>query len=293
VPSLIGATLMVFALGLSQRVTLAWGGTILLLLLGAVLTAVQGHMLWVPGVLVLACFVLAPYRTAFYRRARVRSGRLQAGTVLPLLALIGCILALAVFERHVRFVSANSWWKIVVSPMVPNSVRLAVGLSVLVGLIAILRLLLPGAASATPWTLESRMRYASLGGTPPSKADGLVWGDGQRAAMPFLRIGRVLLGLGDPAGAQSDCASAIWRLRELAQQEGRDVAVYRVGPGLLGIYGALGLAALPLGPDGLLLQDPAEGVVANAYLMCLAERDLSVLLPVLPGLSGRHLLRAA
>jgi hypothetical protein len=43
----------------------------------------------------------------------------------------------------------------------------------------------------------------------------------------------------------------------------------------------------------LLLQDPAEGVVANAYLMCLAERDLSVLLPVLPGLSGRHLLRAA
>jgi uncharacterized membrane protein YbhN (UPF0104 family) len=182
VPSLIGATLMVFALGLSQRVTLAWGGTILLLLLGAVLTAVQGHMLWVPGVLVLACFVLAPYRTAFYRRARVRSGRLQAGTVLPLLALIGCILALAVFERHVRFVSANSWWKIVVSPMVPNSVRLAVGLSVLVGLIAILRLLLPGAASATPWTLESRMRYASLGGTPPSKADGLVWGDGQRAA---------------------------------------------------------------------------------------------------------------
>ena len=93
--------------------------------------------MWVPGILALACFVLAPYRSAFYRHARLLSGRLQRGTAIPLFGLIGCILALAVFERHVRFVSYNSWWKIVASPEVPNSVRLAVGMSVLVGAIAI------------------------------------------------------------------------------------------------------------------------------------------------------------
>jgi uncharacterized membrane protein YbhN (UPF0104 family) len=170
VPSLIGATLLVFAIGLSQRVALAWGGTILLLLLAAAVTAVQARNMWVPGILVLGCFVLAPYRSAFYRHARLLSGRLQPGTTIPLFGLIGCILALAVFERHVRFVSYNSWWKIVVSPAVPNSVRLAVGMSVLVGLIAIWRLLLPGGVRPTPWSLETRLRYASLGGTPPRLA---------------------------------------------------------------------------------------------------------------------------
>jgi phosphatidylglycerol lysyltransferase len=289
VPSLIGATLLVFAIGLSQRVALAWGGTIVLLLLGAAITGAQGRNLWVPGLLVLACLMLAPYRGAFYRHARLLSGRLQGATGVPLFALIGCILALAVFERHVRFVSYNSWWRIVVAPEVPNSVRLAVGLSVLVGLIAIWRLILPGGVAPSAWTLETRMLYASLGGVPPARADGIVWGEGQRAAMPFRRIGRVLLGLGDPAGADSDRASAIWRLRDLAQKEGRDTAVYRVGPALLDVYGHLGLAALPLGPDGLPLAEQSGATPPtppSAWLMCLAERDLAVLLPLLPELAG-------
>jgi phosphatidylglycerol lysyltransferase len=294
IPSLIGAALMVFAIGLSQRVTLAWGGTLVLLILGAAMTAAQGRLWWIPGILLLAALMLAPYRGSFHRHARLLSGRMQSANAIPLFALIGCLLALAVFERHVRFVSYNSWWKIVVSPVVPNSVRLAVGLSVLVGLIAIWRLLLPGRAVAAAWTLEARLRYAALGASPPSRADGIIWGEAGRAALPFRRIGRVLLGLGDPAGPVADRASAVWRLRDLAQKEGRDPAVYRVGTELLEVYGALGLAALPLGPDGLPLPEQTEdAVAASAYLMCLAERDLAVLLPVLPDLAGPPRLRRA
>ena len=52
VPSLIGAGLIVLAIGLSQRVNLAWGATIVLLVAGAAFTAAQGERLWIPGVLV-------------------------------------------------------------------------------------------------------------------------------------------------------------------------------------------------------------------------------------------------
>ena len=83
----------------------------------------------------------------------------------------------------------------------------------------------------------------------------MVLGEAERAGIPFRRCGRVLLGLGDPVGAEGDRVSAIWRLRDLAQQEGLDPAFWRAGPGLLKVYGDLGLTALPLGPDGLPLPE--------------------------------------
>jgi phosphatidylglycerol lysyltransferase len=106
-----------------------------------------------------------------------------------------------------------------------------------------------------------------------------------RAGIAFQRSGKVLLGLGDPAGSPGDRVSAIWRLRDLAQQEGRHAAVWRAGRDLLKVYADLGLTALPLGPDGL-PADAASG--ASQYLCCVAERDLVALLPVLPTLGRRR-----
>jgi phosphatidylglycerol lysyltransferase len=114
-------------------------------------------------------------------------------------------------------------------------------------------------------------------------------GEADRAGIPFRRVGRVMLGLGDPMGAETDRISAIWRLRDLAQQEGLDAAFWRAGPSLLKIYGDLGLTALPLGPDGLLLPEaPDVTPAAENYLVCVAERDLNLLLPLLPGLAGNE-----
>ena len=109
-----------------------------------------------------------------------------------------------------------------------------------------------------------------------------------------MGFGRVLLGLGDPAGAPSDRVSAIWRLRDLAQQEGRDPAVWRAGHDLLRVYGDLGLVALPLGPDGLPLPERSDDAPpVERYLCCVAERDLKVLLPLLPQLAEERYADAA
>ena len=125
----------------------------------------------------------------------------------------------------------NAWWAVVMSRDVPNSLRLTVALAVALALIAIWRLLRPGQVRWLPWDAAARQRLALLGGTiPPAKADGVVLGEAERAGIPFRRCGRVLLGLGDPMGAEGDRVSAIWRLRDLAQQEGLDPAFWRAGP---------------------------------------------------------------
>ncbi len=290
VPSLIGAALIVLSIGLSQRVTLAWGTTIVLLFLAAGFTAAQGSTYWITAVLIFAALLLVPFRDAYYRHARLLSGPLQAATVIPLLALVLCVLTLAAFEPRVRGMSDNSWFDVVLSPDLPNSLRAAMSLALLLAMVALWRLIRPGSVKALSWAGDGRLRYAALGAIPPAQADGIVLGEAGRAGIPFRRVGNVLLGLGDPAGSVSDRVSAIWNLRDLAQQEGLDPAVWRAGPGLLQVYADLGLAALPLGADGLPLPEndgSGQGPRPMEFLCCVAERDLSLLLPLLPALAGR------
>jgi lysylphosphatidylglycerol synthetase-like protein (DUF2156 family) len=263
-----------------------------MLLAGAAFSVAQGERFWVAAVLLFSMLVIAPFRSSFYRHARLLSGPLQGSTAVPLFALVVCILALAAFERHVRFLSDNSWLEIVLSRDVPNSVRVTVLLIVLIALDALWRLIRPGRVGWQPWDREARLKLASFGGILPNRADGVVWGEAERAGIPFRRLGRILLGLGDPAGAESDRISAVWRLRDLAQQEGLDPAIWRAGPALLKIYGDLGLTALPLGEDGLPLPETEdETPPALHYLVCLAERDLTSLLPMLPDLAAKDEMR--
>jgi uncharacterized membrane protein YbhN (UPF0104 family) len=286
-PSLIGAALMVLATALAQRVSLAWTLSVALLAVAAAFTWAQGEPLWIPALLLMAVLSLAPFHRTFYRHARLLSGPLQPGTVAPLTALLACILALAAYAPRLRWLPDDSWWSVMLSPEVPNSLRVAVGLTVALALAAIWRLIWPGRVAVAPWDAETRARFVLAGGHTAVSADGVVWGEANRAGIAFRRVGRVLLGLGDPVGQAADLPSAVWRLRDLARQEGRDPAIWRAGHASLGVYADLGLAALPLGPDGLPLDEAADSSAPQAthYLVCRAERDLPALLPLLPRLA--------
>ena len=295
VPSLIGAGLVIMAIGLSHRVNLAWGLTILLLVLGAAFAATQENRLWVSGTLILTTLLLAPFRACFYLHAQILSGPLRPSSALTLVVLGLCLFALAANQSQTQIMSNNAFWAVIMSREIPNTVRVAIAIAMLLGLSAIWLLIRPGRVRYLPWDLNARRLLREWGAEPNQNADGVVLGEAAKAAIPFRRCGRVLLGLGDPVGDQGDQISAIWRLRDLAQQEGLDAAVWYAGPSLLKVYGDLGLTALPLGTDGLPLpESDGDTPVAEQYLVCVAERDLNLLLPVLPILAkGRRLAEPA
>ena len=292
VPSLIGAGLVVMAIGLSHRVNLAWGLSTLLLIAGAAFTATQDDMLWVSAVLILTVMLVAPFRAHFYRHASLLSGPLEPSSAVSLLVVAASLIGLATTRPHVLAVTNDAWWAIAISPMVPNGVRVTVVTAVVLALIAIWWLVRPGRVRFLPWTDETRRRLISIGGgagyaAAAIPADGVVMGEAQRAAIPFRRVGPVLLGLGDPVGQESDRVSAIWHLRDLARQEGLDPAFWRTGSALLKVYGDLGLTALPLTTDGsplLTIEVPLEDDPSRTFLVCRAERDLTALVLLLPRL---------
>ncbi len=279
VPSLIGAALMGLAIGLANRVTLAWGGTIALLCAAAVLTALRGTMPLVPGILLLSALLIAPFRSSYYRHARILSEPFAPGTALPLLLLIGCVLILGRLEPNLRFIDANSWWSVVLAHDATNRTRASLACAVLIMLAALWRLFSPGRIATLPWEGEGRARYGAmidpqacaprglLQNRPGAAPQGVVLGETGRAAIAFTRLaaphGALLVALGDPVGAAAEQVSAIWRLRDLALQEGRDPVFWQVGAALLHLYDDLGLTAWPI-------DETAGGT--SRYLCCAVER---------------------
>ncbi len=293
IPSLIGAGLLLMAIGLSHRVNLAWGLTVVLLAGGVAYAATQGGLLWVSGMLGVTILLLAPFRRCFYRHASLLSGPLQASSALPLIALLICLIGLAAMRRQTLALDNNAWWAVILSPDASVALRATIALSVILALTALWLLIRPGKVRVAAWGDAERARFLRLAGVSPTRADGIVFGEADRAGIAFRRVGRLLVGLGDPAGPHDDQVSAIWRFNDLARQEGLGPAVWRAGPGLLKVYADLGMTALPLGADGLPLPEtPDMTPPAEHYLVGVPERDLSALLPLLEELARERAVAA-
>jgi phosphatidylglycerol lysyltransferase len=272
--SVVGSLLLVAGYGMLRRLTLAWGLGLLLLLNGALICWLRGDPWWLWGAFLLVAAILAAMRSAFYRDARLMREPLQAGTLVPLAAVGGCAILLALVSYGGR-VAAESWLEVVLSPLAPDSLRFTVGLAAVLLLIAMARLLRPARIVAVAWDPMVRARLRGFGGAVPESADAAVFGEAGRAGFGFVRRDGVWLALGDPVGEERDRVSAIWRFRDMCDRAGVDPAFWRVSPALLRVYGDIGLTAFPLGAP-----EPGE---PQRYLACRPERDLEKLMALLPG----------
>ncbi|NMJ40286.1 lysylphosphatidylglycerol synthetase family protein [Roseomonas sp. JC162] len=271
--SVVGSLLLVAAYGLMRRLAIAWWVTLVLLLNGAVITALRGEPWWLIGLFLMIAGVIGSARGAFYRRARLTAEPLTKEAAAAIAAAALCGLALATVAYQGAYADL-SWWGLVLSADAPPSLRFAVGVAGVLLLAAAGWLLRPARPPALAYDAEVRGRLAALGAMAPEigGADGAVFGEAGRAGFAFVRRDGIWLGLGDPAGEERDRVSAIWRFRDICARAGVDPAFWRVGPELLRVYSDIGLTPFPLASDA-----------GPRFLVCRAERDLDALMPLLPG----------
>nr|WP_242010292.1 lysylphosphatidylglycerol synthase domain-containing protein [Acetobacter conturbans] len=255
--TLAGASLIALAIGLSQRVTLAWGTTLGLLVVAAAVTFLRGNALPVPAVLAFSAFLIAPFRRCYYRHARLLSEPLSFSTIMSLIMLIGCALLIGTHRE-----ATDSWWQLFVPE--GSHARWIVTVAGMLSLLVIARLARPGRVVVRPWNEKNAEWYYGLDhalpGLPGGVVHGLLTGEAGTAGLPIRRRGTFIVGLGDPAGDDGDSASVIWRLRDLALQEGGWPVFWRVGETFLPIYADMGLVVWPL--------DDAPG----SYVCCPPEQ---------------------
>ena len=278
--SVVGSLLLVMAYGLIRRLSIAWAGALLLLLNAAVVAWLRGESWWLWGSLLVLAALLAALRSAFYRDARLTREPLSDQALVPLVAVAVCGISLALVAYSGGRFSEESWWEVVLSRDAPSSLRFTVGLTGVLLLVGMARLLRPARLGVVGWDEAARRRLRSLGALAPAQADGAVFGEKERAGFAFLKRDRIWLALGDPAGERQDAISAIWRFRDVCERAGVDAAFWRVGPDLLRVYEDIGLTAVPLA---------APGEEAKLFLACRAERDLNALRQLLPPALQREL----
>src|SRR6185437_3284310 len=112
----------------------------------------QGGRLWVAALLILTMMLLAPFRACFYRHAHLLSGPLQPSSAMSLVVLVICLFALALTRPHTHVLANNAWWAIILSEEVPNSLRVAVAVTVVLGLRQFGCWCARGACVSFPWT---------------------------------------------------------------------------------------------------------------------------------------------
>lgn len=275
--SLMGVALISLAIGLSQRVTLAWRGALGLLLLATVMTFLRGNTIFVPFMLGLSALFIAPFRNCYYRRAKLLSEPLSFSNLLCLLLLFGCVIALA--TRHAGM---GSWWQLMLSSPAHGAVRWTVALAVLLALVVLARLMWPARIPIQIWTEDEAEHYGTLEHALPDiasmKPEGFVEGEAGEAVIPFICRDNVLIGLGDPAGEEDDSISAIWRLRDLALQQGLRLAFWHVGDSFVRIYNDIGLNVWPLedGSNANLCYPPGDIALVSRFVKTYKDsRDVT------------------
>ncbi len=242
-----GVGLVALSWRLSQRVALAWKFSLGMLGSAALLLLLR-HAPW-EGVVViiLVMLLLLPFRNCYYRRAHLLVAPLTPSMLAPLslwgLGLLG--VGWVAVQRHLGPI----WWRSMIYDAHTAVGRWFLGFSALCGFYVLWRGMRRTRIRFEAWTAENARRYHSLAHALPQlgtrRPTGLLLDEAGRAAIPFLRTGQFIIGLGDPAGAERNCVAAIWRLRDLALQEGCKLAFIQVGQSLMAVYNDLGLTVCP------------------------------------------------
>jgi uncharacterized membrane protein YbhN (UPF0104 family) len=275
--SVVGSLLLLIGYGMIRRLRVAMQLGLLLLLNGAAILWLRGEAWWLWGAFLLVFALLAATRGAFYRDARLLSETVSAETTLALGAGAACAITLALVAYDGAVADA-SWWQVVLSAAAPDSLRFTVGLSAILLLVALQRLLRPARNPVLAYTADIRARLSSLGAVAPAIADGAVFGDAGSAGLAFLKRDGVWLALGDPGGEARDRISAIWRFRDLCEAAGVEPAFWGIGSELQRVYADVGLTVFPMG---------GTSTVPPSFIACRVERDIDNLRLLLP--QGRDL----
>jgi phosphatidylglycerol lysyltransferase len=259
--SVVGSLLLVMSWGLARRLTIAWAMGVFLLLNGAVIAALREEAWWTWGLFLLVAAILATMRQAFYRDSRLVAQPMSSEMLVPLIAVSVCGLTLALVAYNTRVQDA-AWWEVVLSPLASNQLRFTVGLTALLLLIGMARLLRPVKIRPLPYDATTRARLAAWGAATPAEADAVLTGEREQAGFAFRRSDGTWIAEGDPGGDRRDAISAIWRFRDLCERNGVRPAFRGVRDDYLRIYADIGLQPVPdpEAPGGFSACHPEEAL---------------------------------
>jgi phosphatidylglycerol lysyltransferase len=283
--SAVGVGLLLLARGLQLRLNAAFHLAVGLLAGGIVFSLFKGLDYEEAIALAVVLVGLWLSRGEFYRPAALLSERFTPGWIAAVAAVLGASAWLGFFAyKHVEYSSAL-WWRFAPGADAPRFLRATVAAVVVLGAVALGRLLRPAPpGSALPGPEELARAAAIVARSSRTDANLALLGDKallfSESGEGFLMYGvkgRSWVAMGDPVGPVAEQRELAWRFRELCDGHAAWPVFYQVRPPALPIYLDMGLTLSKLGEEArvLLEEFSLEGARRKGLRHTLnhAERD--------------------
>jgi len=251
--SILGLVLILLSFGLRRRLDAAWGASLGVLAVSALLALLKGFNWEETGALAAVFVVLAPLHAAFPRRSRLTRMEITPGWMVSAAACVTGAALLGWWQFHHADYSDELWWKVIGDADAERSIRAWAGAAILLLAVGLWRLVStpatpPVAGDHDPDFARVRAILAQAQDAEPS-ANLALLGDKRflfsQSGMSFLMFGvrgRSWIALGAPVGRREERMELLWRFRELADAHAARPGLYAIGPELLPDVVELGLA---------------------------------------------------
>jgi len=257
--SVVGMMLLILARGLQRRLDAAYVLTLVLLVLGAVLSLLKGIDYEEAILLSLLALALAPAHQLFYRRASLFSATFSWGWIIAIVAVLVCAGWLVGFSyKHVEY-STNLWWEFsFYHGGAPRALRALVGAASVGLLFALANLIrpapphlqLPGEGELQK-ALPLIKHYTSAQAHLALMGDKTLLFDTEGKAFIMYDVeGRSWVAMGDPVGEDETARrELVWTFRDQCERAGGWPLFYQVRPEDLDLYLEVGMNLLKIGEE--------------------------------------------
>ena len=257
VASLIGVLCLLLAQGLRRRLSAAWALTLVLLLVGALLSLLKGFDWEEASLLSLTAALLAMFRRSFYRPSRLMEVPFSPLYVGASICVVGASVWLLLFANQDVHYSNQLWWQFALDADAPRALRAALGSCLLLLALALGWLLRAAPPAIREPNAEELQRAARIirhsdqpdGGLALTGDKALLFHESDDAFLMYARRGRSMIALYDPIGPAMQRAELIWQFRDLCDLHHARPVFYQVRAENLPFYMDIGLTALKLGEE--------------------------------------------
>lgn len=255
--SIVGVLLLVLARALQRRIDVAWHATVILLVVGILVSLLKGFDYEEATILGVLLLVLLPAKKYFNRSGHLWASRFDWTWWITIAISIALVCWLFLFSYSHEEYRESMWWEFAWKGNAPRSMRATFGAAVLL-IILFASALLRSAPKPPPIAKGNELdEIQKLVDSDPSTNANLallgdkrfIFSEDRRAAVMFGCEGRSWIAMGDPIGAPESCDDAAWRFREACDVAGVRPVFYQVDASSLGRYVEMGMAIIKIGED--------------------------------------------
>ncbi|NWA01584.1 bifunctional lysylphosphatidylglycerol flippase/synthetase MprF [Pseudomonas gingeri] len=255
--SLVGVLCLLLAQGLRRRLSAAWMLTMILLLVGALLSLLKGFDWEEASMLTATACLLGVFRRSFYRPSRLTELPFSPLYLVASLCVLGASVWLLLFAYQDVPYSHELWWQFALDGDAPRGLRSLLGAAVLLVVVSLTWLLRTERPVIHQPNAEELQRAHKIlmasdqpdGGLALTGDKAFLFHPTDTAFLMYARRGRSLVALYDPIGPARQRAELIWQFRDLCDTHHARPVFYQVRAENLPYYMDIGLTAIKLGEE--------------------------------------------